>query len=67
VSPGAEAALRGNAPTDDVIAAAADAARADAQPTTDQRGPAEYKRHLAGELTARAIRRAVARATGGTN
>lgn len=67
VSPGAEAALRGNSPTDDVINAAADAARADANPTTDQRGPAEYKRHLAGELTARAIRRAVARAKGEAN
>jgi len=65
VSPGAEAALRGNTPTDDVIAAAAAAAAADCQPTTDQRGPAEYKRHLAGELTARALRRAVARANGG--
>lgn len=64
VSTGAEAALRGNAPTDDVIAAAAAAASADCDPTTDQRGPAAYKRHLAGELTARAIRRAVARARG---
>jgi aerobic carbon-monoxide dehydrogenase medium subunit len=63
VSTGAEAALRGNAPTDEVIAAAAAAASADCDPTTDQRGPAEYKRHLTGELTARAIRRAVARAT----
>jgi carbon-monoxide dehydrogenase medium subunit len=64
VSTGAEDALRGNEPTDDVIAAAAAAASADADPTTDQRGPAEYKRHLAGELTARAVRRAVARAKG---
>jgi carbon-monoxide dehydrogenase medium subunit len=65
VSPGAEAALRGNAPTDEVIDAAAAAARDDADPMTDQRGPAAYKRHLTGELTARAIRRAVARAQGG--
>ncbi|MDJ0769225.1 MAG: xanthine dehydrogenase family protein subunit M [Ilumatobacter sp.] len=65
VSPAAEAALRGQQPTDDVIAAAAAAAAADSSPTTDQRGPAEYKRHLAGELTARALRRAVARAQGG--
>lgn len=65
VSTGAEAALRGAVPTDDVIAAAAAAASAECDPTTDQRGPAEYKRHLAGELTARAIRRAVARANGG--
>lgn len=65
VSPAAEAALIGNQPTDDVIAAAAAAAAAECSPTTDQRGPAEYKRHLAGELTARALRRAVARAKGG--
>jgi carbon-monoxide dehydrogenase medium subunit len=62
VSTGAEAVLRGATPSDDVIVAAAAAAAADANPTTDQRGPAEYKRHLAGELTARALRRAVARA-----
>ncbi len=65
VSPGAEAALKGNRPTDDVIAAAAAAASADSKPTTDQRGPADYKRHLAGELTARALRRAITRAQGG--
>lgn len=64
VSPAAEAVLRGNQPTDEVIAAAAAAAAAECSPQTDQRGPAEYKRHLAGELTARAIRRAVARAQG---
>jgi len=65
VSTGAEAALIGNQPTDDVIAAAAAAASASCNPATDQRGPAEYKRHLAGELTTRALRRAVARAKGG--
>ncbi len=65
VSPAAEAALRGNPATEDVILAAAAAAAAECNPTTDQRGPAEYKRHLAGELTARALRRAIARAAGG--
>jgi carbon-monoxide dehydrogenase medium subunit len=60
----AEAVLRGSQPTDEVIAAAAAAAAASCNPTTDQRGPAEYKRHLTGELTGRAIRRAVARAKG---
>jgi aerobic carbon-monoxide dehydrogenase medium subunit len=33
------------------------------RPVSDQRGPAEYKRHLASELTVRALRRAVERAT----
>ena len=34
-------------------------------PAADQRGPVDYKRHLAGELTTRALRRAAARARGG--
>lgn len=65
VSTEAEAALIGNRPSDEVIEAAALAAAASCNPVTDQRGPAEYKRHLAGELTRRALRRAVARAQGG--
>jgi len=32
------------------------------EPVTDQRGTAEYKRHLASELTVRTLRSAVARA-----
>jgi carbon-monoxide dehydrogenase medium subunit len=64
-SPAAESALVGRAPTSDVIAAAAAAAAADSRPTSDQRGPADYKRHLVGVLTERALTRAVARATGG--
>ena len=35
-------------------------------PVTDQRGSADYKRHLAHELTRRALRRAVTRAGAGT-
>lgn len=65
VSPGAEAALTGQPPTDETIEAAAAAASEECDPTTDQRGPAEYKRHLAGELTRRALRRAIDRARGG--
>ena len=65
VSPAAEAILRGQQATDDLIVAAAAAAAEESNPATDQRGPAEYKRHLAGELTGRALRRAVARAKGG--
>ena len=34
------------------------------RPNADQRGPVDYKRHLAGELTMRALRRAAARARG---
>ena len=32
------------------------------QPTADQRGPEDFKRHLVAELTARALRRAAERA-----
>ena len=32
------------------------------KPSADQRGPVEYKRHLAGELTRRALSRAAERA-----
>lgn len=63
-SPEAEAAIRGREPTKDAIDAAGAAAAAACNPSTDQRGPADYKRHLAGELTRRALRRAVARARG---
>lgn len=35
-------------------------------PGSDQRGPADYKRHLAGKLTTRALRRAYHRAMGRT-
>jgi aerobic carbon-monoxide dehydrogenase medium subunit len=63
-APAAEDALRGREPTDDALAAAAAAAAEASDPSTDQRGPAEYKRHLAGELTLRALRRALARARG---
>lgn len=62
--PGAEAILRGHEASDEnLVAAAAEAARC-TRPQTDQRGPADYKRHLAGELSKRALRRSVARARG---
>ena len=60
----AEAVLRGRPATADNLAAAAARAAEATNPQTDQRGPADYKRHLAGELTRRALRRAVARARG---
>jgi carbon-monoxide dehydrogenase medium subunit len=58
----AEDALRGNAPSDELFAAAAAYASEDCSPADDARGPADYKRHLARELTHRALRRAAARA-----
>jgi carbon-monoxide dehydrogenase medium subunit len=49
---------------DDTVSRAAALVAQHCQPTADQRGPVDYKRHLAGELTRRALRRAAARAAG---
>ncbi|HEX5993978.1 MAG TPA: xanthine dehydrogenase family protein subunit M [Jiangellales bacterium] len=64
VAPEAEAVLRGAPATEESFVAAGRAAAAQCSPVTDQRGPADYKRHLAAELTTRALRRAAARARG---
>ena len=61
----AEETLRGQMPEDKPIAAAAAAAAKAAQPVSDLRGPAEYKRDVVRVLTQRAIAKAVARAKGG--
>ena len=61
-SPEAEAALAGQTPSEDLFAEAGRLASDTCDPVTDQRGSAEYKRHVAGELTRRALRRATARA-----
>jgi carbon-monoxide dehydrogenase medium subunit len=58
----AEEALRGQPPSEEVFAEAARRAAQDCEPIADNRGPADYKRHLAGELTKRALRRAAERA-----
>jgi carbon-monoxide dehydrogenase medium subunit len=63
-SPAAEAALTGQAPTEENLLAAAAAASQECEPSADQRGPVDYKRHLAQELTLRALRRAVAASQG---
>lgn len=63
-SPGAEAALRGNAPDDAALAAAGAAAAAECDPSADLRGNVEYKRDVTRVLTQRAVRRAVERAQG---
>jgi carbon-monoxide dehydrogenase medium subunit len=63
-APVAEESLRGQLATEENIARAAGIAADHCSPSADQRGPVDYKRHLAKELTARALRRAVARAQG---
>jgi carbon-monoxide dehydrogenase medium subunit len=59
--PAVSQALRGRAPSEEVYAQAGAIAAVHCTPATDQRGSAEYKRHLAAELTRRALRRAVER------
>jgi carbon-monoxide dehydrogenase medium subunit len=63
--PAVSAALRGREPSDEVYAEAGAIAAAEANPVTDQRGSADYKRHLADELTRRVLRTAVGRITSG--
>ncbi len=58
----AEDFLRGKKPDAATIAQAAQLAADDAQPSSDLRGPAEYKKGLVKELAKRAIARAVERA-----
>ncbi len=58
----AEAVLAGQAPSEDLFRAAGAAAGAQARPAGDVRGPVEYKRAMAAELTVRSLRSAVARA-----
>ncbi len=55
-------ALVGNTPGEELFAEAGRMAAEDCSPTADGRGPVDYKRHLAGVLTHRALRRATARA-----
>jgi carbon-monoxide dehydrogenase medium subunit len=58
----AEAFLRGQAATGQAFARAGEIAAEHCNPSSDQRGPAEYKRHLVRELTARALHTAASRA-----
>lgn len=60
----AEAALRNNQITPKSMEAAAEAARAAADPQPDMRGSAEYKRQLVAALVRRAIEAALRRARG---
>jgi carbon-monoxide dehydrogenase medium subunit len=58
----AEELLRGKAPSYELFTEAATIASEDCSPMPDGRGPVDYKRHLAGVLAGRALRRATARA-----
>jgi carbon-monoxide dehydrogenase medium subunit len=58
----AEELLRGQAPSEELFEQAGAIASEDSSPMADGRGPVDYKRHLAGVLTHRALRRAAARA-----
>jgi len=58
------AALRGQAPSEELYASVGQIAADNCSPTEDTRGTVAYKTHLAKELTIRSLRLAVARATG---
>jgi aerobic carbon-monoxide dehydrogenase medium subunit len=58
----AEELLRGKTPSEELFEEAREIASADCSPSADGRGPVDYKRHLAGVMTQRALRRACARA-----
>ncbi|MEU8613788.1 xanthine dehydrogenase family protein subunit M, partial [Actinoplanes sp. NPDC048791] len=59
--PASSPALQGRPPSEELYARAGTIAAESCDPVTDQRGSADYKRHLANELTVRTLRRAVAR------
>jgi carbon-monoxide dehydrogenase medium subunit len=58
----AQELLLGQAPSEELFEQAGAIASEDCSPSADGRGPIDYKRHLAGALTKRALRRATARA-----
>ncbi len=60
----AEELLRGKPPSEELFAQAGQIASEDCSPSADGRGPVDYKRHLAGVLTTRALRRAAERTKG---
>jgi carbon-monoxide dehydrogenase medium subunit len=62
--PAISEALRGAEPSEEVYARAGAIAAESCSPVTDSRGTADYKRHLADELTRRTLRRSVERIQG---
>jgi carbon-monoxide dehydrogenase medium subunit len=63
--PAVSEAMRGQVPSEELYARAGELAAASCSPTTDNRGTADYKRHLADELTRRTLRTAVQRIEAG--
>jgi carbon-monoxide dehydrogenase medium subunit len=62
--PAVSEALRGREPGEELYEQAGELAARHCSPATDMRGSADYKRHLAKELTRRALRRCVERLDG---
>lgn len=62
---GAEDSLKGQPPAPEAFKTAADAVRGEIMPESDIHGSEEYRRHLAGVLTERALHKALSRAGGG--
>jgi carbon-monoxide dehydrogenase medium subunit len=63
-APKAEASLAGQMANDDAFARAAEIAADECSPITDQRGTAEFRRHLVRVMTERMLLEAAARASG---
>lgn len=63
-APEAERYLRGRRADEESFTTAGRLAAQQCRPVADQRGPVDYKCHLAAELTTRTLRRAAARARG---
>jgi carbon-monoxide dehydrogenase medium subunit len=62
--PAISEAMRGQPPSEELYVQAGRIAAESCDPVTDMRGSADYKRHLASELTRRTLRRAVQRIGG---
>jgi carbon-monoxide dehydrogenase medium subunit len=65
--PKAEALLRGEAPNTEAFQAAGDCAARAADPVDDLYGSVEYKRHLVGLMTVKALHKAAERAKATSN
>jgi aerobic carbon-monoxide dehydrogenase medium subunit len=64
VAPATEDAIRGQRASEETVELAGRTVGDECRPTTDQRGPADYKRALTVELTRRVLRTAIARCRG---